>query len=88
MTVSRETKSQFFKRWLWLVFGWHQWNYYNPYNRTCATCGRHEVSHYRIRWDKAWWEIFDDGEQWRHYGAANPLASVPVKQLAPDEAPQ
>jgi hypothetical protein len=42
----------------------HTWRYYNPYNRSCQMCGRHEVSHCRSvdSWGNSWWEVFDEGD--------------------------
>lgn len=62
--------------WLWLlwkVFGRHKWNYYNPYDRTCEVCGRREVSHCAdiYSWNRAWWETWNEGNEWKHYEAPN-----------------
>jgi len=48
----------------------HQWEYRNPYDRTCKICGRHEVEHCwgmsYFEWNSGWWEIFDDGDLTKH----------------------
>lgn len=51
-----------------LLFSDHRWEYRNPYDRTCAICGRHEVSHCRgmETWNIAWWEVFDEGDPQAH----------------------
>lgn len=46
----------------------HSWHYRNPFDRTCKKCGRHEVSHCwsMSTWNKAWWEVFNDGDAGEH----------------------
>lgn len=47
----------------------HRWQYRNPYDRTCRTCGRHEVAHgWAAELHIWWWEVFDEGDQGKHQG--------------------
>lgn len=50
------------------VINGHSWDYRNPFDRTCKKCGRHEVSHCwsMSTWNKAWWEVFNDGDAGEH----------------------
>lgn len=45
--------------------GLHQWEYRNPYDRTCTVCNRHEVNHCtpggNVLTKPGWWEVFRDG---------------------------
>lgn len=44
------------------MLGMHRWHYSNPFDRTCGTCGRHEVQHsWGAHWRDGWWEVFDEG---------------------------
>lgn len=54
---------------LWKVFGRHEWNYRNPYDRTFSVCGLREVSHCwdLVSWGEAWWEVWDEGAERKHY---------------------
>lgn len=56
------------RRMFWL----HSWDYRNPYDRWCAVCGCHEVSHCSSleNWDDCWWEVFDGGDVSRHWNAS------------------
>ena len=57
---------------LWRIFGGHQWEYRNPYDRTCKTCGRLEVAHcWPDQWNSQWWEVFRDGDERKHYESPN-----------------
>lgn len=89
MTVSRETWLQFFKRWLWILFGRHDWRYRNPYDRTCTVCGCHQVQMCYRQGDRllrGFWETFADGDHWWHWRADQELAGVSasVKQVMLD----
>lgn len=61
-----------FIKWLNRHLWRHKWEYYNPYDRECTVCGRHEVEH---MWREnlpnlnspGWWEVFDDGDETKHY---------------------
>lgn len=51
--------------------GRHKWEYRNPYDRTCAICGRHEVQYcadWRDVFDrfKGWWEAHREGNPALH----------------------
>lgn len=67
---------------MWRIFGRHQWEYRNPYDRSCKTCGRNEVAH---SWaghpEHQWWEVFRDGDQHKHYESPN----VGGNRLAPTQ---
>lgn len=41
------------------IFWFHQWEYRNPFDRTCHTCGRHEV---QDCWAWGRWEVVSDGD--------------------------
>jgi len=58
---------------LWKVFGRHKWSYYNPYQRECKICERREISHCADldSWNRAWWEVWNEGDERKHYEASN-----------------
>jgi hypothetical protein len=71
-------------RWLlWKVFGRHKWDYRNPYDRTCKTCGRHEVVHAWNVTDSGWWEVFQMGNERKHYEAHNAQVTGPERSEGP-----
>jgi hypothetical protein len=51
----------------------HQWQYHNPFDRTCTICGRHEVEEC---WGedferkgfaaRGWWEVYREGDPTKH----------------------
>lgn len=55
-------------KWLRRTLGMHEWEYHNPYDRTCKVCGRHEVEHCRSldTWAYGWWEVFREGDPALH----------------------
>ena len=66
------------RRAIWRIFGSHTWRYRNPYDRTCEVCGRNEVSHCAAMesWDRAWWEVWNDGEEQKHYSPNPKITSA------------
>lgn len=54
--------------WLRKTFIRHQWDYRNPYNRTCKTCGRLEIAYYQSleTWNHSWWDAHVDGDKSKH----------------------
>lgn len=63
-----------FINWLRRLLWRHKWKYYNPYDRVCTVCGRHEVEH-MLRENlpnlnsRGWWEVFDEGDESKHYSS-------------------
>lgn len=54
-------------RWIRRKLGMHEWEYRNPYDRTCEVCGRHEVQYcWSWDWGGGWWESHDDGDTSKH----------------------
>jgi len=70
---------------LWLAFGSHKWEYHrtpsgkiNPYSRICSVCGRHEESVCQSleSWNRSWWEVWNDGDEQKHYQTPNVRANL------------
>ena len=71
---------------LWRIFGRHQWEYRNPYDRTCKTCGRLEVAHcWPDQRHHHWWEVFRDGDEHKHYESHNTPLNSPQGQENHDD---
>jgi len=45
------------------LFSFHIWKYYNPFNRTCIKCDRHEVKHGYHMNAIGQWEVFNEGDK-------------------------
>lgn len=59
-------------------FGFHWWEYRNPFDRTCRVCKRHEVEHMCSDdlpnlFARGWWECFDEGEKQFKQGSVSVL---------------
>jgi hypothetical protein len=66
------------KLWFRKTFWAHKWKYRNPYNRSCVTCGRHEIEfsdNGKKPFDRTrgrhWWEAYNEGDETKHYTPKN-----------------